>query len=45
VSETGKGGRLEMMAGRAEQGIGDPTTVATSAAILASDLLHNLQSS
>ena len=34
-----------MMAGRAEQGIGDPLTVATSAAILASDLLHALQSS
>jgi hypothetical protein len=33
------------MAGRAEQGIGDPITVATSAAILASDLLHALQSS
>lgn len=34
-----------MMAGRAEQGIGDPLTVATSAAILASDLLLALQSS
>jgi nucleotidyltransferase-like protein len=34
-----------MMAGRAEQGIGDPLTVAASAAILASDLLHALQSS
>jgi hypothetical protein len=34
-----------LMAGRAEQGIGDPLMVATSAAILASDLLHALQSS
>jgi hypothetical protein len=34
-----------MMAGRAEQGIGDPITVATSAAVLASDLLLTLQSS
>lgn len=34
-----------MMAGRAEQGIGDPITVATSAAILASDLLDALQTS
>lgn len=34
-----------VMAGRAEEGVGDPITVATSAAVLAADLLKALESS
>lgn len=39
----GPGAPGSMMAGRAEEGIGEPVTVATSAAVLATDLLDAIR--